>query len=327
MEEIRSTSPRLPAGSVAGPTVTKSFCGAVESVTSFLNHTQDTPWVLPLVLLAVLALLALIAWRTRWLPLNLDTPRRARAFGQLLLASAGLYWRHWRVFAPIGLLAIPVVGGFNALTWLLTGDPGRRLDDETGLSGLHVALGEILSGVGGPIASALVAAVAIVAMREVNERGGASFGGACRGMWERFRRVVGTQLLATLGVVLMALTVVGLPFAIWKYVGWLFIQQQVLFEDRAPREAIRASSELVRGRWLYTVRVAAVFAAIGIVTGPMLGFALIWYIWWLAALAFAGLLATAIGHTFNYNRDFDIPAADVARTEDARTQALAQVNP
>ena len=45
MEEIRSTSPHLPAGSVLGPTVTKAFCGAVAGVTSFLNHTQDTPWL------------------------------------------------------------------------------------------------------------------------------------------------------------------------------------------------------------------------------------------------------------------------------------------
>ncbi len=64
-------------------------------------------------------------------------------------------------------------------------------------------------------------------------------------------------------------------------------------------------------------------------TGPILagisfvlGFALIWYIWWLAALAFVALLATAIHHTFNYNRDFDIPADEVARTEDERTRLL-----
>ena len=55
----------------------------------------------------------------------------------------------------------------------------------------------------------------------------------------------------------------------------------------------------------------------------VLGFALVWYVWWLAAIAFVGLIATAIGHTFNYDRDFDIPAADVARTEDARTALLA----
>ncbi|MBZ9742613.1 MULTISPECIES: cytochrome o ubiquinol oxidase subunit I [unclassified Mesorhizobium] len=54
-----------------------------------------------------------------------------------------------------------------------------------------------------------------------------------------------------------------------------------------------------------------------------LGFGMIWYIWWLAALSFLCLIATAIGHTFNYNRDFHIPAAEVTRTEEARTTLLA----
>ena len=73
----------------------------------------------------------------------------------------------------------------------------------------------------------------------------------------------------------MLITIIGIPFAAWKYVGWLFLQQQILFEDKPMREAFRGSSELVRGRWWYTLRVAAVFWLIGIVTGPVLGFALI----------------------------------------------------
>jgi len=48
------------------------------------------------------------------------------------------------------------------------------------------------------------------------------------------------------------------------------------------------------------------------------GFAMIWYIWWLAALAFAGLVVVSIGHTFNFHRDYFIPAEDVARIEHAR---------
>ncbi|HVJ00196.1 MAG TPA: cytochrome o ubiquinol oxidase subunit I [Sphingomonas sp.] len=55
----------------------------------------------------------------------------------------------------------------------------------------------------------------------------------------------------------------------------------------------------------------------------VLGFALVWHIWWLAAVSFAGLIATAIGHTFNYTRDFNIPVDEVVRTENARTEALA----
>ncbi|AMR82114.1 cytochrome o ubiquinol oxidase subunit I [Cupriavidus nantongensis] len=53
------------------------------------------------------------------------------------------------------------------------------------------------------------------------------------------------------------------------------------------------------------------------------GFALIWHIWWLAALAFAATLVTAIGHTFNYRRDFYIPAETVHRTEAERSALLA----
>ena len=53
-----------------------------------------------------------------------------------------------------------------------------------------------------------------------------------------------------------------------------------------------------------------------------LGFALIWYIWWLAIVSFIGLLVTAIGHTFNYGRDYYIPADEVAQTENRRTAVL-----
>jgi cytochrome o ubiquinol oxidase subunit I len=53
------------------------------------------------------------------------------------------------------------------------------------------------------------------------------------------------------------------------------------------------------------------------------GVAMIWYMWWLAVLAFVALVVTAIVNTFDYDRDFDIPAEDVRLAEDARTRALA----
>ncbi|MDV3459291.1 cytochrome o ubiquinol oxidase subunit I [Sphingomonas sp. HF-S4] len=55
----------------------------------------------------------------------------------------------------------------------------------------------------------------------------------------------------------------------------------------------------------------------------VLGFAMIWYMWWLAALSAVGLLVYAIFHTFNYDRDYFIPAEEVTQTEDARTKLLA----
>ena len=57
----------------------------------------------------------------------------------------------------------------------------------------------------------------------------------------------------------------------------------------------------------------------------VLSVALIWRIWWLAAIAFVGVIGFVIFHTFNYNRDFHVPAEDVHRVEDERTQNLGSV--
>ncbi|WP_439624957.1 cytochrome o ubiquinol oxidase subunit I [Shinella sp.] len=56
----------------------------------------------------------------------------------------------------------------------------------------------------------------------------------------------------------------------------------------------------------------------------VLAFAMIWYMWWLVALSFIGIIAVSIAHTFNYNRDFFIPAETVAATEDARSKLLQE---
>ncbi len=47
----------------------------------------------------------------------------------------------------------------------------------------------------------------------------------------------------------------------------------------------------------------------------VLGFAMIWHMWLLAGLSLTALLVATIVHTFNYDRDYHIPAEDVAKVE------------
>jgi cytochrome o ubiquinol oxidase subunit 1 len=61
-----------------------------------------------------------------------------------------------------------------------------------------------------------------------------------------------------------------------------------------------------------------VIAALSALTG----FALIWQMWLVAGIGFAATVIAAIVHTFNYKRDYYIPAEDVVRTEAARTRQL-----
>ncbi|HEV2727608.1 MAG TPA: hypothetical protein VGV34_04890, partial [Solirubrobacterales bacterium] len=147
----------------------------------------------------------------------------------------------------------------------------------------------------------------IVFVRELVRGRRVGFLDSVRGMLGRFWRVVAAQLLATLATTLMLVSVVGAPFAVWKYVSWLFVQQEVLFTDKSIREAFRGSSELVRGRWWHTVRVAGVLWLLSVAAGPALGFALIFTgfpLFWinvLGSVVFALLIPyVAIGQTLLY---------------------------
>ncbi len=62
-----------------------------------------------------------------------------------------------------------------------------------------------------------------------------------------------------------------------------------------------------------------VIAALSVV----FGFAMIWYIWWLAVFSFIGIVGYSIYHTFNYDKSFYIPVSEVIATEAERTRLLA----
>ena len=65
-------------------------------------------------------------------------------------------------------------------------------------------------------------------------------------------------------------------------------------------------------------------------TGPivgafslMMGFALVWHIWWMALLGLLGIVLSIIVHSFNENRAYYVPAEDVARIERFASPLLA----
>jgi hypothetical protein len=301
MAAQRTTSPRLPGGTIAGPQVTKAFCGAVATASELINLDAQSPPAAVATIVVALILIVLFFGVTRWRPVDIDTLRRRRALGQIIRAARQFYGRHWRVLLPVALFALVMIGGANFLAGLISESSSKSK------TGINLAWADLLEQFVRPVAQALVAAIAIVVAREAMRSREVGFRQALRGVRERFWRVVGAQLLATLGVLLLALTVVGLPFAIWKLVGWSFVQQEVLFTDKGFRESFRASSELVRGRWFRTARVVLIFYVIGIAAGPMLTFALIFtalpLIWInvIGSLVFAMLIPfVALGETFLY---------------------------
>ncbi len=321
MDGVRSASPRLPGGLVLGPAVTHAFCGAVATASTFVNLEAQTRLGAVLIGVVLVLLVAVPVGLTRWTPVDLSRLRQRRAFGQLVRAARQLYGRHWPTFVAMGLTTILIVGAIAGLAWAISRITGSV---DTGVSISLPAIGRSLG-----FAAAAGAVIAFVRDLEGAEQAG--FVRAYRGMFARVWRLILGQLLASLGVVLLALTVIGIPIAIWKYIEWQFVQQEILFKDKSIREAFRGSSQTVRGHWWRTLRTAGFFWVLSVAAGPLLGFALIFTtlsLTWInifGSLVFALLIPyVAIGRTLLY---FDLEAREEEATEPKRRRWWSRARP
>jgi len=61
--------------------------------------------------------------------------------------------------------------------------------------------------------------------------------------------MLGASLLAGVAVLLMAITIIGMPAAIYFAVRWSFILQAASLERCGPKSALARSSDLVQDSW------------------------------------------------------------------------------
>jgi hypothetical protein len=263
MAGVRDRSPQLPSGFFLGPQVTGTFCGTVATLSHLVNLEAKSTLAAAGIVVGFILLIVVLLRLTKWRPVELTPLRQERAVGQLLRAARQLYGRHWRPMVLVGLTSIPILAavyGIEQAAVALTGETGVET---------------YIRDAANPLGYAVVAAIAIAYLRDLELGEEASYASAFRDMLQRFRRVVLGQILNSILVLLIALTIIGIPVAIWKYVQWQFVQQEIMFKDTGMRAAFHGSTRLVRGNWWRTVRVAALLWLISVATGPILGFALI----------------------------------------------------
>lgn len=82
--------------------------------------------------------------------------------------------------------------------------------------------------------------------------------------WRRIGALIGATILVFLALLGMAITIIGIPFAIYFGVRWSFIWQAALLEGTGARGALSRSSELVKGNWW---RVLGIIFVLGIIVG------------------------------------------------------------
>jgi hypothetical protein len=272
----RERSYAVPTGGILGTGATDFFCGAVETGSRGLVGLLRNPQLTILVIAVLLALAIYGVRRTHWRPSAPLRVARRRAWGQILSASGRMYVGRATLFLGIGLLFIPLGALIAALQVLVLGGFGLLGVDTTGegagaLLFLVVALGTTLTLLG----VSLVQAATACAVVAIDAGQPTSPLRAYRVALKKTRPLVGALGIAVAIWLVLNVTTVLIPVAIWLAVRWLLLAPVVELENASALTGLARSSQLVRGRWLRVASLLGVGALIALAVGPLLGALLI----------------------------------------------------
>ena len=278
MAGLRTGSPEVPGSTTIGPNVSSVFCSVVEAVSDFVNLAARSRGTALVVLGLLFVGVGVPLRRTRWSPAVARPLRQERALGQIVRATVRVRRSERRTFRTLGLLVIPAIlaaAALQALVLGLLGVDGWLGDHSYGpVSGvLAVLLGLAGSAIGFATCSAAVTSALVLMTRREPVGVRAAIANLGRRAWS----TIGASLAVGALCVVLALTVIGIPLALWLGVRWLFVQDGMLLRDLGARDSLRWSATIVRGHWWRTLGCGTLLVAIAIATGPLVGIAMIFF--------------------------------------------------
>jgi hypothetical protein len=220
-----------------------------------------------------------------------------------------MYRRRPRPLVTIGLVFVPTTLAIAAIAAIASRLPVFRwiVDLADDVSEARMVLGLLI----GILASAIpyVAVNAMVAAyyhRSVESTSQPGALDALRYAWARRRPIAIGFARAVLVVLPLALTIVGLPWALRQLVRYQFMPQVVVLEGLDGRTALARSSALVRGRWWHTAWMVMIFNMLIVGSGFVIGLLLLVVLAGLPFWLFSALIALVYA--------LIVPLAAVAQT-------------
>ena len=274
---LRTTSVEVPSGRAFGLSVGNFFCGAVSGGAIAHNWSliHPVPFV-GLLIAGVMAMLVSFA-ATTWRPPDPQPVRMRRQGGQIFRATTRIYVEHLPMFAAAGAIFVPVYLVAAGVQWVLfhitSVAPLIALDGRHGAATAFLAI--LIGGVGGLFASVIATAAVAVILNEIDAGRRILAGQAYRRVFRRLRPLARGMATEILMVVLLTITVVGIPFAVHRFIRWSLFAQASMLDDVSATESLRLSSLLVRGRWWRTFGFTLLVDVLVVLSGPLLGVGLL----------------------------------------------------
>jgi hypothetical protein len=267
----------VPGTTTVGTSVTDFFCSAVTTGSEVLNWAVVNPWWF----LGAFGLLVLASGeavrRTEWRPVEPHPLRRTRRGGQMLRAAWRIYKGDLRTFLGMGVIFVPVSIVAAGIQWVLFHLTGAgdfvALDSRHGVATAILAL--LIGGVGAAIASVCTTAAVSAALGELDAGRRIRAPEAFRIAFHHAGPLAGALARQFGAAVLLTITVIGIPFAIRRFVRWSLFAQAAVLEELPARDALRRSAELVDGYWWRTFGITAFVDIVTALSGPLIGVVLL----------------------------------------------------
>lgn len=156
---------------------------------------------------------------------------------------------------------------------------------------LSATVALLVAGAGHVLAAALVLG-GVAALLDAADAGRpARVRDAVRLLAGRAWALLGTVGLATLAIASLAITIVGIPWAVHLLGRWAVCVPACAIERLGPRSSLRRSRELIRGRWWRAARLSVAVNLVAAVSGPVAGIVLLF----VSALPLATINAVSSG--------------------------------
>ena len=180
------------------------------------------------------------------------TSLQPMSFVDILDGMFMLYRQHFRLFFAIVAVYIVIGFGLDLIS----------VSAATSMASLTSIVIVMLVGIGSFIVSFLVVAGLAYASALAYLDRDITAQDALKQAWRRFFSLLGSMILWGLVVVGLCVTIIGIPFGIYFSVRWGLYTLPVLFEETTARNALRRSTELVRGTWW---RVFGIMLAVSVI--------------------------------------------------------------
>lgn len=271
-EDLRSSNVEVPTGKTAGPSPVNAFCGIVAFVSNnLLTFITERPWLTLIGIVAVVGGLATTAARTNYdlIPVPL---RRKRRFGQILRAAVFTVRKRFALFVGISIAFIPAGIVASSLQAFLANNPPLEalLDLSDPPLGIAIVIGATIGLAAFSIAYLVTIVGITAALAELEQGNDITILGAYRAVWARISDLVRARLRAFLVLLLLTISIIGIPWAIRRGVLWIFLEQAILFDGADKNKARELSEQAVDGHWWRAATLSAAFTFGGLSLGPLI---------------------------------------------------------